>query len=126
MRREQRETIGREDQEQFDIVMQILKAKAQTLRFPMYITKSMEETDIAELELTVRSSNCLRRAGFHTIGELVDGIETSGDLKRIRNCGAKSVREIMNKLLRYQYGLLSSERKERYLQRLLDMNLGDS
>lgn len=51
---------------------------------------------IEELELTVRSYNCLKREGVHTVGELVSRSEA--DLLDIRNFGAKSIDEVKAKL----------------------------
>ena len=51
---------------------------------------------IEELELTVRSYNCLKREGIHTVGELVSRSEA--DLMDIRNFGAKSIDEVKGKL----------------------------
>jgi DNA-directed RNA polymerase subunit alpha len=52
---------------------------------------------IEELNLTVRSYNCLKREGIHTVGELVARSEQ--DLLDIRNFGAKSIEEVKQKLL---------------------------
>jgi DNA-directed RNA polymerase subunit alpha len=51
---------------------------------------------IEELDLTVRSYNCLKREGIHTVGELVSRSEA--DLLDIRNFGAKSIDEVKAKL----------------------------
>ncbi|MDP9407976.1 MAG: DNA-directed RNA polymerase subunit alpha [Actinomycetota bacterium] len=51
---------------------------------------------IEEMELTVRSYNCLKREGIHTVGELVSRSEA--DLLDIRNFGAKSIDEVKVKL----------------------------
>jgi DNA-directed RNA polymerase subunit alpha len=51
---------------------------------------------IEELDLTVRSYNCLKREGIHTVGELVTRSEA--DLLDIRNFGAKSIDEVKLKL----------------------------
>jgi DNA-directed RNA polymerase subunit alpha len=51
---------------------------------------------IEELDLTVRSYNCLKREGIHTVGELVTRSEA--DLLDIRNFGAKSIDEVKVKL----------------------------
>src|SRR6201995_3990321 len=51
---------------------------------------------IEELELTVRSYNCLKREGIHSVGELVSRSEA--DLLDIRNFGAKSIDEVKAKL----------------------------
>lgn len=72
--------------------------------------------------LSMRSGNCLHRAGYRTIGEIVEGIESSEDLKRIRNCGAKSVDEIMEKLFCYQYSLIDNSKKVSYINRVLELN----
>ena len=51
---------------------------------------------IEELDLTVRSYNCLKREGIHTVGELVGRSEA--DLLDIRNFGSKSIDEVKAKL----------------------------
>lgn len=52
---------------------------------------------IEELDLTVRSYNCLKREGIHTVGELVNRSEA--DLLDIRNFGSKSIDEVKAKLV---------------------------
>ena len=52
---------------------------------------------IEELQLTIRSYNCLKREGIHTVGELVGRSEA--DLLDIRNFGAKSITEVKEKLV---------------------------
>src|SRR6201989_2794798 len=52
---------------------------------------------IEELNLTVRSYNCLKREGIHSVGELVARSEQ--DLLDIRNFGAKSIEEVKQKLV---------------------------
>ncbi len=52
---------------------------------------------IEDLDLTVRSYNCLKREGVHTVGELVGRSEA--DLLDIRNFGAKSIDEVKVKLI---------------------------
>ena len=61
-------------------------------------TESVEKLDITieELDLSVRSFNCLKRAGINTVGDLVK--TTEEDMKKVRNLGAKSLKEVMNKL----------------------------
>ena len=56
---------------------------------------------IDDLDLTVRSYNCLKREGVHTVGELVS--RTESDLLDIRNFGQKSIDEVKIKL--HQLGL---------------------
>ncbi len=61
------------------------------------------ETPIEELDLTVRSFNCLKRQGVNTIGQLVEC--TEADLMNIRNFGAKSIEEVKDKLQQMGLGL---------------------
>jgi len=51
---------------------------------------------IEQLELSIRSYNCLKREGIHVVGELV--ARTEADLLDIRNFGAKSISEVKEKL----------------------------
>ncbi len=57
--------------------------------------KKLEMT-IEELDLSVRSYNCLKRAGINTLQELTDKSES--DMMRVRNLGRKSLEEVKNKL----------------------------
>ncbi len=54
------------------------------------------DTTIEELELSVRSSNCLKRAGINNVGELTE--KTEDDLMKVRNLGKKSLQEIKDKI----------------------------
>jgi len=62
-----------------------------------------DERPVEDLELTVRSYNCLKREGVDTIGQLAT--MTEEELMNIRNLGMKSVDEIRSKLLEYGYAL---------------------
>ncbi|HHX01073.1 MAG TPA: DNA-directed RNA polymerase subunit alpha [Firmicutes bacterium] len=59
------------------------------------IDRLMEMT-IEELDLSVRSYNCLKRAGINTIGELTR--KTEEDMMKVRNLGKKSLQEVKDKL----------------------------
>lgn len=59
--------------------------------------EGMLETPIEELDLSVRSYNCLKRQGVNTIGQLTECSEQ--DLLNIRNFGAKSIEEVKDKLV---------------------------
>ena len=60
------------------------------------ITQAVLEMSIDELELSVRSYNCLKRAGINTVEELTN--KTSEDMMEVRNLGRKSLEEVLNKL----------------------------
>lgn len=53
-------------------------------------------TPIEELDLSVRSYNCLKRANIHTVGDLVK--RTEDDMLKVRNLGRKSLEEVVKKL----------------------------
>jgi DNA-directed RNA polymerase subunit alpha len=54
------------------------------------------EMSIDELELSVRSFNCLKRAGINTVQELAN--KTPDDMMKVRNLGRKSLEEVLAKL----------------------------
>ena len=61
------------------------------------------EMNIDELELSVRSYNCLKRAGINTVEELVN--KTPEDMMKVRNLGRKSLEEVLNKIKELGLGL---------------------
>ena len=62
---------------------------------------------IDELELSVRSYNCLKRAGINTVEELCN--KTSEDMMKVRNLGRKSLEEVLSKLKELGLQLKPSE-----------------
>ena len=65
------------------------------------------EMNIDELELSVRSYNCLKRAGINTVEELCN--RTSDDMMKVRNLGRKSLEEVLAKLKELGLELNQSE-----------------
>ena len=65
------------------------------------------EMSIEELEFSVRSYNCLKRAGINTVEDLID--RTEEDMMKVRNLGRKSLEEVLNKLVELNLTLKSSE-----------------
>jgi DNA-directed RNA polymerase subunit alpha len=63
----------------------------------------IDDMPIEELDLSVRSYNCLKRQGVNTIGQLKECSEN--DLLNIRNFGAKSIEEVKDKLQQMSLGL---------------------
>jgi DNA-directed RNA polymerase subunit alpha len=59
------------------------------------ITKTLE-TPIEEVEFSVRAYNCLKRAGVHTVQDLVN--KTEDEVTKIRNLGKKSLKEVIDKV----------------------------
>ena len=66
------------------------------------------ETSIEELELSVRSFNCLKRAGIATVEDLTN--KTENDMMKVRNLGKKSLDEVVAKL--HSLGLSFAEDDE--------------
>ena len=65
------------------------------------------EMSIDELELSVRSYNCLKRAGINTVEELTN--KTSEDMMKVGNLGRKSLEEVLAKLSELGLSLSSGE-----------------
>ena len=65
------------------------------------------EMPIEELDLSVRSFNCLKRAGINTVGELTN--KSDEDMMKVRNLGKKSLEEVKEKLVALGLGLRPSE-----------------
>ncbi|MFE7696548.1 DNA-directed RNA polymerase subunit alpha C-terminal domain-containing protein, partial [Bacillus tropicus] len=61
------------------------------------------EMTIEELDLSVRSYNCLKRAGINTVQELAN--KTEEDMMKVRNLGRKSLEEVKHKLEELGLGL---------------------
>lgn len=76
------------------------------------------EKPIEELDLSVRSFNCLKRAGINTLAELTK--KTEEEMMRVRNLGRKSLKEVKEKLedlnLGFAQGFSSGRRSESILE----------
>lgn len=68
--------------------------------------KTLEMT-IEELDLSVRSFNCLKRAGINTVEDLIN--RTEEDMMKVRNLGRKSLEEVVTKLASLGLKLKSSD-----------------
>ena len=65
------------------------------------------EMTIEELDLSVRSFNCLKRAGINTVEDLIN--KSEDDMMKVRNLGRKSLEEVVNKLASLGFTLHSEE-----------------
>jgi len=65
------------------------------------------EMTIEELDLSVRSYNCLKRAGINTVDDLIN--RTEEDMMKVRNLGRKSLEEVLQKLNALGLSLAPSE-----------------
>jgi len=65
------------------------------------------EMTIEELDLSVRSYNCLKRAGINTVEDLIN--KTEEDMMKVRNLGRKSLEEVVQKMDALGLSLTPSE-----------------
>jgi DNA-directed RNA polymerase subunit alpha len=65
------------------------------------------EMSVEELDLSVRSYNCLKRAGINTVDELTQ--KTEEDMMKVRNLGKKSLEEVGKKLDELNLSLKKSD-----------------
>ena len=65
------------------------------------------ELTIEELDLSVRSFNCLKRANINTVADLIS--KTEEDMMKVRNLGRKSLEEVINKLAQMGLSLASED-----------------
>ena len=65
------------------------------------------ELPIEEMDLSVRSYNCLKRAGINTVEDLTK--KTRGDMLKVKNLGIKSIDEVIAKLESYGLSLRKDE-----------------
>jgi len=65
------------------------------------------EMNIEDLDLSVRSYNCLKRAGINTVAELVQ--KSEDDMMKVRNLGRKSLEEVKKKLVELKLSLTQNE-----------------
>ena len=79
----------------------LIVAEEEVSEDELKLRKLLEKT-VDELELSVRSSNCLRSAQIHTVGELIAW--TEDDIAKTRNFGKKSLQEIRDKLASWGLG----------------------
>lgn len=71
------------------------------------IKEKVLEMTIEELDLSVRSYNCLKRAGINTVEELTNRSED--DMMKVRNLGKKSLEEVKHKLAELDLGLRAED-----------------
>ena len=80
----------------------------------------LAELSIDEMNLTVRSSNGLKRANIHAFSQLYDRMQTENGLINIRNIGQKSLKEIKQLFFEECYVRLLPYEKAYYWQEVLD------
>ena len=69
--------------------------------------KKVLEMSIDDMDLSVRSYNCLKRAGIQTVADLTE--RTEEDMLKVRNLGRKSLDEVIAKLESYGLSLKNKD-----------------
>ncbi len=93
--------------EHFEIFLNLTEGVRETesiMAEPSENTKEkVLDLTIDELDLSVRSFNCLKRAQINTVEDLIG--KTEADMMKVRNLGRKSLEEVINRLASYGYSL---------------------
>ena len=111
-------------------IEEIMMNHSKMFHFKVNLSRRQMEQDIDVLDLNQRAYNCLKRAGYSTIGSLINGIYTKDgetskrQLLRIRNLGKNSADEIMIQLMNYHFMNLPEGKKQAYMNNILEINFG--
>ena len=99
------------------------------ITFNVNFSKDEKAEDISALDISVRANHCLRRAGYHTIGELVNGITAKPDeegsktkLLKLRNLGSKTAEEILLMIMCYQFKILPEKERRAFVGEIVSLN----
>ncbi len=82
------------------------------------LKKALRTTTVEDLQLSVRSTNCLKRTGAKTVDDVCDVIMSEKGLASIRNLGRKSISEIKTTILVRAYDALSQCEKREFWDEL--------
>lgn len=84
-------------------------------------TKKACETNIDDIEFSVRANNALKRAGYFVIDDIVNALSNE-TLIHIRNLGKKTFNEIQTKVLVFGYERLTEKEKIQFFVDLVERN----
>ena len=91
-----------------------MKKNNGVIGFTFFYTEEILNKSIDCLgELSIRSQNCLKRAQYDTIGDI---IEHWDDLPKIRNFGSKSVKEVRSAIFNYNVERLNEKDLKRFVE----------
>ena len=94
-----------------------------TVSFPYY--GRMAGLSIEEMNLSVRSSNALKRCGAMTAGKIAELMARDG-LKTVRNLGVKSEKEIIRSFFTLCYGNMTARERLHFWQNVVDETPGEA
>ena len=90
-------------------------------RIQLPFSETSCNTEIEQLDLSVRSYNCLKRAGLHTVSKVIDAMREDS-LWKIRNLGKNSRTEIHVRIYEFGYYSLTERGKKNFVKSLLELN----
>lgn len=97
-----------------------------SVNYPVYLGREFMNSDLTALNLSVRSYNGLRRAGWKTVEDIINHIDSDHDLNKIRNLGKTSIQEIMTRLFEYNLSMLTPGEKGIYQKTYNKLNDGEA
>ena len=103
------------------LVPTLYGAFGKSVKVSVPFSKKACDTEVDNIEFSVRAMNALKRAGLFTIGDIIDCI-TREELSRIRNLGKKTVNEIQTRILSYGYERLTENEKKRFFYEVVNNN----
>lgn len=101
---------------------EVFKSLGNDIRVRIPVSNSFCEQSIDELDLSVRSRNCLMRVGATTVDKVINLIMSGSGLLNIRNLGKKSISEIKIAVFASAYGSLEKEEKLAFWHSFLEEN----
>lgn len=107
--------------EQNGFIQTVYSEFGKAINVSIPISEKDMDTDITELNLSVRAFNGLKRRGVSTVRDLV-GIIENGELICVRNLGRLSISQIKTIVLDYCYSQLTDGEKIVFFQKLIDKN----
>lgn len=105
----------------FGLIRVLSEVFGKGAKIKLWFSKKGCDTDICDLNLSVRSYNCLKRANVSTVGQLIDVINKD-QLLSIRNLGANSRAEIRVKALEFGYLNCDEKEQKEFVKELLNLN----
>ena len=100
-------------------VWELLQSAFPYEAFALPFKRRMSEVEIYEMNLSVRASNGLMRAGAKTLGRVAELVALPNGLRSIRNLGVKSEREILRSFVELCYEKLNYREKLEFWQKAI-------
>lgn len=94
--------------------------------FPMIMKEEVLNAELDRLNLSNRALNAFMRAGYKTVGDIVDYTTCTADLLKLKGLGDVCAADTMLQLFLFQYemlGAISAEKQDDYLKRVVDMSI---